>query len=69
MTTSSRNKAIRNMIDRDGDEETKAYVKAHYNIPSHINDWKTIDDMAYASEKKKNQEWADLQEAHDKFKK
>ena len=68
MTTSSRNPAIRNMIKTDGEEETKAYVKKHYNIPEHINDWKTIDDMAYASQKKQNDEWNAHREAAEKLK-
>ena len=54
MTTSSRNPAIRNMAERDGEDATKQYVKDHYKIPAHINDWKTIDDIAYKTERENN---------------
>ena len=57
MTTTSRNAAIRNMIMFDGDAETKEYVKNHYGIPDHINDWPTIDDMAEQIQKERNEAW------------
>lgn len=57
MTTSSRNAAIRNMAERDGEEETKAYVKQHYGLDPSLTTWKEIDDAAYAKQKQANDQW------------
>ena len=54
MTTSSRNAAVRNMAERDGDEETKAFVRKTYGIPDTITNWKDIDDMAERIQKERN---------------
>ena len=54
MTTSSRNAGVRKLIEADGEEATKEYVKKHYGIPDNVNDWKTIDMMA---EKKADEQW------------
>lgn len=58
MITSSRNPSVRLMAERDGDEETKAYVKSYYDLPAHLNSWPEIDDAAEASQKHKNAAWA-----------
>ena len=46
MTTSSRNASVRNMAKRDGEDETKAFIKKYYGLPESLNDWKDIDDAA-----------------------
>jgi len=56
VTTSSRNPIIRQLIEQDGEEETKAFVKNHYNIPDNVNSWAEIDAIAYAQEKRENKE-------------
>ena len=57
MTTSSRNPAVRSMVERDGDEETKAFVRETYGIPETVKDWKDIDDMAERIQKERNEEY------------
>ena len=57
VTTSSRNPAVRNMIEQDGDEETKAFVREAYGIPDTVKDWKDIDDMAERIQKERNEQW------------
>ena len=57
MTTSSRNAAVRNMIEMDGDEETKEFVKNSYGLPSHLTTWKDIDDAAEKAQAELNKQW------------
>ena len=57
MTTSSRNQGVNKLIQTDGDEPTKQYVRAEYNIPDHVTSWPDIDDMAFAEQKRRNEEW------------
>ena len=57
VTTSSRNPAVANMAERDGQEEAKAYVREHYGIPIDIDDWPTIDSMAERIQEDRNKKW------------
>ena len=57
VTTSSRNKAVRNMAARDGDEEAKEFVKNSYGLPSHLTSWKEIDDAAEKAQAELNKQW------------
>ena len=50
MTTSSRNMAVRNMAETDGEEETKRFVKEHYGLDPNLTSWKDIDDAAEAAQ-------------------
>ena len=59
MAKHSMNPSIRDMIKTDGEEETKAFVKQHFNIPDHIEDWEIIDQMAKRIQKERNKEWTD----------
>ena len=54
VTTSSRNPGVRKLIEADGEDETKAFVKNHYNIPEHINSWKDIDAYAEKAQRQEN---------------
>ena len=54
MAKYSKNPAVNSIIKTDGEAETKAFVKRHYNIPEHIEDWETIDQMAERIQKERN---------------
>ena len=46
VTISSRNMAVRNMAETDGEEETKRFIKEHYGLDDSLDSWKDIDDAA-----------------------
>lgn len=54
VTTSSRNPGVRKLIEADGDEETKAYVRNYYGIPDSVTDWEEIDKLAEMAQAEMN---------------
>ena len=59
--TSSRNPAVRSMVETDGEEATKEYIGRYYGFNAMDMSWPEIDKQAEMRQQVENQKWRDQQ--------
>lgn len=56
MTTSSRNPGVRKLVEQDGEEATKEFIRGYYGIPDSVTSWKDLDDAAEMKQRQMNEQ-------------